>query len=352
MKAAVDVDDLPHVPTRPHFSHDDWKMLVAVTTCNRASLLRRLLPRLAAAVGNDSRIALFVAVDGNDEEVLAFCERWQVPSLHGSNRVGVGITKNRVLDAYPNFDYYCFLDDDVELRDGRVFERLVALSRATSIPTFTLGHPSWIKSIRGETTAIGERIKHCDYGPGAFNFFSAPALFQVGGWHPRFAQYRRFGHTEHSQRFVNAGLAPSAFNVVTTLTDACAWLMPPSVARPAEVEFDVHEIAEPERELMQTALTGYPIVPFAPYLISGPEPRRLTELERIAAVKNRYPLVHGRERRQASADFLATRMDRDPRPRYAAAAGLLSLALDPGSLMLRHLLKLKLAHRSRWRDDS
>jgi hypothetical protein len=35
----------------------------------------------------------------------------------------------------------------------------------------------------------------------------------VGGWHPSFARYRRWGHTEHSCRFVRAGLAPPPFNV-------------------------------------------------------------------------------------------------------------------------------------------
>src|SRR3954452_16488488 len=109
----------------------EWRALIAITTCNRLPYLRRYLPHFAAYAARDPRFSLVMAVDGPDMESINFCTEWQVPALFSEQREGVGLSKNRVLERYPDLDYYFFLDDDVELVHGAVFPEHVSLSLAT-----------------------------------------------------------------------------------------------------------------------------------------------------------------------------------------------------------------------------
>ncbi len=321
----------------------DYRALVCITTCERPDCLRRYLPHFARFCAADPRFPLLVALDGPDEETRRFCEQWRVPLLHSQEREGVGLSKNRVLEAFPDFDYYFFLEDDVELVDGAVFPAHVELSRASGIHHLSLFARRRIRDYERHSTVAGHRVAHGLFGSAGFNFFTAEGLRQVGGWHPLFAEYRRWGHTEHSYRFFRAGLAPAPFNVVEDLTETCIWHMPQAVTRPNLLPADAEEIVAPERELIDRGLVHVPLQTISPYGLNGVP---FGELGRLAATLDageRYPLVGDRERRRCRSDYHLWRFRSGAGvPRRAAA--LLAAAWEwPGNPRLRHTVKLALS---------
>ncbi len=242
----------------------DYRALVAVTTCQRLRYLRRYLPHLARFCARDPRFSLLVALDGTEADTLGFCEEWEVPLLYADAREGVGISKNRVLERYPDFDYYFFLEDDVELVDGSVFPAHVELSRASGIHHFSLFECGGVRKPTSESDVAGHRVVQGLFGSADFGFYTGAGLSQVGGWHPRFAEYRRWGHTEHSYRFYRAGLAPAPFTVAKDMAGACIWHYPSAVTRVQGVPVDGDEIAAPERELIDQELRYVPVQTLVP----------------------------------------------------------------------------------------
>ena len=142
----------------------DYRALVCVTTCQRLRYLRRYLPHFARFCADDPRFSLLVSLDGDEADTRRFCEEWEVPLLYSDQREGVGISKNRVLERFPDFDYYFFLEDDVELVDGRVFPAHVELSQASGIHHFTLFERGGVRKVTAQSTAAGHRIVHGLYG--------------------------------------------------------------------------------------------------------------------------------------------------------------------------------------------
>jgi hypothetical protein len=280
-----------------------YRAVVCITTCERPSYLRRYLPHFARFCANDQRFSLLVSLDGPDHETERFCAEWDVPLVGSERREGVGISKNRVLEAFPDFDYYFFLEDDVELTDGSVFPLHVELSRQSGIHHLSLFAPRRLRRRTGETVVGAHRILHGSVGSARFNFFTGTGLRQVGGWHPRFAEYRRWGHTEHSYRFFHAGLAPAPFNVAVDLTDACIWHFPPPVTQPSLLPADADGIVEIERELIASGLRQVPVATLSPYHVERAAlapPRRLAS---TLDANGRYPLVAGAERRHCRSDY-------------------------------------------------
>jgi hypothetical protein len=318
---------------------DDYRALICVTTCRRLGHLRRYLPHLARFCVGDPRFALVVALDGDDADYLAFCEEWEIPLVFADEREGVGLSKNRVLERFGDFDYYFFLEDDVELVDGAVFPAYAALHRASGIHHFTLFERGGLRGRTGESEVDGVPIAHGLYGPAHFCSYTGDGLRVVGGWHPRFAEYRRWGHTEHSWRFQRAGLAPAPFNVAESLSDSFVWHYPPAVTRVEGVPMDADQIAAPERELMNQALRHVPLRTLAPHHANGVPlgpPRRLAA---VLAGRERYPLVRGSERRRCHADFLLwrSRTARTALGRTASLAG--GALLSPGNPELRRRVR-------------
>jgi hypothetical protein len=320
----------------------DYRALVCITTCERPGYLRRYLPHFARFCNSDPRFPLLVSLDGADDETRCFCEEWRVPLLHSREREGVGISKNRVLERFPDFDYYFFIEDDVELIDGSVFPTHVELAQASDIHHFSLFSERRIGEPAGKSLIAGRCVAHSFIGSARFNFFTAEGLREVGGWHPRFAEYRRWGHTEHSYRFVNAGLAPAPFNVATELSHACIWHLHPSVTQLA-LPSDVEQIAAPERELIERRLRHVPLQTLSPYAFNGVPFGRLDRLAATLDGGERYPLVSASERRHCRSDYQLWRFRcRSGVPRRAAA--LLAAAWQwPGNPRLRDTVKLMLS---------
>jgi hypothetical protein len=244
-----------------------------------------------------------VALDGNEANYLRFCKEWQIPLVYADAREGVGLSKNRVLERYPDFDYYFFVEDDVELVDGRVFPTHVDMFLASGIHHFSLFERGGLRNIVSSSLVIGRRVVHGSFGGAHFNFFTREGLHRVGGWHPTFARYQRWGHTEHSQRFVINGLAPAAFNVAEELADAMIWHYPPAVTRLENVPVDRDQIALPEREIMELALRHVPLQTLSPHHVNGVP---LGPPDRLAATLEggeRYPIAEPWERRRCWSEY-------------------------------------------------
>ena len=138
----------------------DYRALVCVTSCRRLRYLRRYLPHFARFCADDPRFSLLVSLDGNEADTRRFCEQWEVPLLYSDEREGVGVSKNRALKRFPDFDYYFFLEDDVELIDERVFPTHVELSRASAIHHFTLFQRGGVRKVRTQSTVAGHQLLH------------------------------------------------------------------------------------------------------------------------------------------------------------------------------------------------
>lgn len=317
-----------------------YRALVCITTCNRPDYLKRYLAHFAAFCATDTRFTLVVALDGDEAGSIAFCREWDLPLVYSDERKGVGISKNRVLDRFGDFDYYFFLDDDVELVDGSVFPEHVELARASGIHHFSLFKRATLRRPTGESTAAGHRVRHGLFGGGQFGFYTGDGLREVGGWHPRFAEYRRWGHTEHSYRFVRAGLAPAPFNVAEDFADSCIWHYPPATTTVTGVAVDADQIPAPERELIDLELANVPIETLGPYRVSDAP---LAPPRRLAAVLGggeRYPLVDAAERRRCRSDFELWRFETGTALPRRAAALVRAAANWPQNPALRHTIKM------------
>lgn len=313
---------------------------MCITTCRRLWALRRYLPHFAQFCSNDSRFDLVIALDGDEREYLDFCEQWGVSLVYSGEREGVGISKNRVLERFSDYDYYYFIEDDVELMDASVFEAHVHLSRASGIHHFSL-FGSDPREQSGESLFAGNRVAHGGYGGAHFNFFTGEGLRAVGGWHPRFAEFRRWGHTEHSLRFVRRGLAPAPFNVASDLNRCFIWHFPPMVTTIGDIPFDENQIALPERELIDQGLLHFPVKTLSPHHHNGVGFNQASKLSRLLSGGERYPLVVGADRRECESDhhwWLANNAERWPnRLRH----GVQALILWPGNPMIRHAVKAR-----------
>jgi hypothetical protein len=317
----------------------DFRALVCVTSCRRLDFLRRQLPHYAAASVADPRLSLLVSIDGTESETVDFCSSWGIPTIYSDEREGVGLSKNRVLTCFPDFDYYFFIEDDVELVDASVFQKHIDLFHESGIHHFSLFEPRGTRKPISNSIIAGVEVVHCLYGAASFNFFTAEGLRRVGGWHPAFATYKRWGHTEHSYRFVTNGLAPAPFNVAVGTVGSFIWHVPPAVTRVIGVASDSDQIAAPERELMDQHLTALPIQTLSLVHYNGIPFGQAAALAGLLKEGCRYPLLTEREKRRAQSDFQFWQFEYGA-SRVKRAAGLLRATSSwPGNPALRHALK-------------
>lgn len=212
---------------------------------------------------------LVVSLDGNDEGTVEYCTKHGIALIYSDENEGVGLAKNRVLATFGGFDYYFFIEDDVELINPKVFDICIELSQKSGIHHFSLFDKCRIINELDRTKEGAYTIIHSEFGGAPFNFFTKEGLDKVGGWHDMFATYKRFGHTEHTYRFVNAGLCRYPFNVVEELIDGyLGWNDPISVTK-IKVETTQNRLFKGENELLEQKLTFYPIKTICPFHLVG-----------------------------------------------------------------------------------
>jgi len=263
------------------------KALICITTSSRSLAIKSFAWDYIAYCQSHPEYDFLISLDGDDKETIKFCERHKIPLIYSKEREGVGLSKNRVLSTYPDYDHYFFIEDDVGLLDARVFDLHIQAAKELNIHHMSL-FPEERISQRVKDIALtnGQHVIGAWFGGAPFNYFTKNGIETVGGFHTCFAKYRRFGHTEHSYRFVNAGLAEYPFYVIREcLNGYLAWNDPVSVTK---IKVDtVNRLFVEEHALIEQKLAHFPLTTLAPYRspdridISGIKKPIFTELYRL-----------------------------------------------------------------------
>jgi hypothetical protein len=239
--------------------------LICITTAKRSTALKALVWDYLAICQTSPSFQFLVALDGDDAETRSFCQHHGIPVLWSEAQEGVGLSKNRVLKAFPNFDHYFFIEDDVELLDGRLFEQMLSAAQELGIHHMSLFPEERIEErVEEKKLSDGRHVICSLYGSAQINYFSRKGIEQVGGFHTEFAKYRRFGHTEHSYRYVHAGLAQYPFYVPKECLEGYVrWSDPISVTKIKVAR--VNRLFADEHALIQTHLAYFPLTTLAAY---------------------------------------------------------------------------------------
>ena len=317
-----------------------FKALVCLTTCNRDLLLRRYSPHYLAFCRADRAFDFLVALDGQDPSSVSYCLEFGIPLLYSDQREGVGLTKNRVVDRFGAYDYYFFLEDDAELLDARVFREHIRVAAAAGFHHLSLFEGGGAREILRRDSVCGHSVVFAKYGGAQFSFFTRQGLEAVGGWHTAFAEPRRGGHTEHSLRFVHAGLADAPFIVIETLTDCLLWHYPPPVTKRAEAPPGkvLNQLSETEQRLIAQQLTFFPLTTLQPSHFNGMPLDGSRAFRADDVGLERYPRLSSREKRDAWADFfVALAATQSGFRRWLSL--LKAACCQPKNTHLRHVLK-------------
>jgi hypothetical protein len=206
-----------------------------------------------------------VSLDGSDSETIEYCKAHHIPLLYSDNNEGVGISKNRVIESFKDYDYYFFIEDDIELLNPEVFDIHIKLSQELDIPHFSLFEARRIRNQQNVLEHDGYHIIQAMYGGAPFNFFSKKGLDIVGGFHTHFAQFKRFGHTEHTYRFVHNGLSEYPFQLIEECLEGYFRWNDPISRIKISVEVSENRLFVDEEELIAQKLKFFPVETLCAY---------------------------------------------------------------------------------------
>lgn len=256
----------------------EMKALICITTARRSLAVKAFVWDYIAFCKKNSDYSFIVSLDGPDQETITFCQKYKIPLLFSEQQEGVGLSKNRVLTAYSDYDHYFFIEDDVGLLNENVFLKHIEVAKELGLQHLSLFPEERIADVLNKIELNdGSEVVCSKYGGAPFNYFTREGLEKVGGFHTDFAKYRRFGHTEHTYRFVNAGLAEYPFYVIENcLYGWLEWNDPISVTK---VKVDtINRIFVEECKLMDKKLSFFPVTTISAY--KKPESLDLTETKR------------------------------------------------------------------------
>ena len=206
-----------------------------------------------------------ISLDGVDKETIEYCQQYHIPLLYSEENEGVGLSKNRVIEHFPDYDNYFFIEDDVELLNPEVFDIHVSLAQKLNIPHFSLFEANRIKKKMNVVTFENYHIIQAMYGSAQVNFFTKTGLNTVGGFHTEFAKYKRFGHTEHSYRFYYTGLSKYPFQIIEECIEGYfRWNNPKSRTK-LNVQSSENSLFMGEEELLKNKLTFFPLQTLSKY---------------------------------------------------------------------------------------
>ena len=246
------------------------KILICVNTCNRANYVKAFAARYLRHCCENESYDFVLSLDGCDRDTVELCQKYKIPLLHSKNREGVGISKNRVLESFDNYDFYFFLDDDSELVDGGVFDKFIAISKKCNLHHMNLGEKHRFHGAENYEECVGERLLFANYGSGSLSFFTRHGINVVGGFHTEFSQNKRFGHTEHSYRFKHTSLSKQPFIVpIDCFDNYFIFHNPPSVTNRGEMVITENGLAIAEEKLIEQKLKHFPISTMSSYSFNG-----------------------------------------------------------------------------------
>ena len=259
------------------------KALICITTSSRSLAIKNFAWDYLVFCRSSPNYDFVVSLDGPDNDTIGFCKKHHIPLVHSDAREGVGLSKNRILTTYREYDHYFFIEDDVGLLNSSVFDLNIKAAEELHLHHMSLFPEERIGGRAGDITLKdGGRVICCMFGGAPFNYFTKKGINTVGGFHTCFAKYRRFGHTEHSYRFVNAGLADYPFYVLNhCLHGYLRWSDPVSVTK---IKVDtINRLFVEEHELIAKKLVYFPLTTLAPFYV--PESLDLSRAEK--------PLLNG-----------------------------------------------------------
>ena len=264
------------------------KNLICINTYNSPALIKTFIWDYILFAQSRSDFDFVVSLDGSNQETIDYCSSYAVPLIYSDKNEGVGLSKNRVISSFPDYDTYFFIEDDVELLNPEVFDIHLLLSRELQIPHFSLFDKSRIREMQTVREAEGYHIIGALYGSAQVNFFTRKGLEKTGGFHPEFAKYKRFGHTEHSYRFYHAGLSDYPFQIIQECLDGYfAWHEPVSRVK-LDVDETENHLFVGEEELITQKLSYFPLQTLSPYQGQDLENVIHTENIRIDKAYPRY----------------------------------------------------------------
>ena len=313
--------------------------LISITTCNRLEEVQKYIWDYIAFCNKSTGFDFVLAQDGQLKAYSDFCDKYEIPMVSSIEREGVGLSKNRVLTQFPDYDYYFFIEDDVELVDRIVFQNHIDASKAKNYPHITLTYP---RNIVQEEEAGGFHYTLAEYGSAHVNFFQGNALRKIGGWNETFAKYKRFGHTEHSYRFVHANLQPTAFIVLQEELKHMFIHNPPHVTNHS-YETNENQLIKEEQDIIDSKVETHSLTTLGAFHFNGFDLGRSAKVEEfLKDHPERYPMTSGKERRRALAEHYFMKMLSSKSRGTKFKFLMKSIFKNPTSNSFKHWVKTKL----------
>jgi len=276
------------------------KTLIAITSCNRLDEVKKYIWDYLDFVNSNVNFHFVLSLDGNNQEYLDFCDDFNIPLLYSDEREGVGLSKNRILSSFPDYDYYFFIEDDIELLNGAIFGEIIQLHSIYGFPHFCNHHP---EKMTGKIEKMGKEIEFSNTGGAQFAFYSKLGLSKVGGFHTLFAKYRRFGHTEHTYRFFKAGLQPAPFIFHRNYLKGYFLIHNPPRVTNISVKSQEDELIDEERELIDATSYFFPLQTISEFSFNN---KKMGWNELVVnflnTSKRPYPQLSGSKRRLVLAE--------------------------------------------------
>ena len=148
------------------------KTLICVNTCSRAHYVMAYIVDYIRYCQRSDACEFILSLDGYDKDTVAFCKKYRIPLLYSEKREGVGISKNRVLNEFEDYDYYFFLDDDSELVDAAVFDKFISISKKCNIHHMSLGEKFRFFGNESYEECGNDRLLLTNFGSGSLSFFT------------------------------------------------------------------------------------------------------------------------------------------------------------------------------------
>ncbi|MGD9991908.1 MAG: hypothetical protein AB7S69_01305 [Salinivirgaceae bacterium] len=307
------------------------KALVCITTCRRINEVKKNIIPFLRFVNSNSSYDFLLALDGTEKEYLEFCQKFNIPLLYSKAREGVGLSKNRVLKRFPDYNYYFFIEDDVEIINTIIFDSHINISLSEKLPHLTCATIIQ-KRVVDKKKIKNEIITKATSAGAYFNFFTKAGLEMVGGWHTLFAKYRRFGHTEHSLRFFHLKLIPAPFIVTESLRKHLILNNPPHVTS-LNIDQNENELIPEEQAMIDAKQSYFPLTTLSAFYFNGFDvsiPDLHPDLQ-----KGRYALLKGRDKIKAWGNFYFHKFKASGNPFYL----IIALFLYPTNNLLKHWVK-------------
>lgn len=186
---------------------DNETIGVGIITHNRPEQLLTLVHSLPKKLIDQ----LVIVNDGNDN--YAMKELGDVV-IHTDGKIGVGKSKNIALNQLSNYDHVFLIEDDIFIKDFKVFQKYIDASKISGIQHFNFSqhgmmNKAWPSGSPNPRTTVdynGERISLYPHCVGAFSYYSRKCLDEVGFLCEDY--YNACEHVDHTLEIIKAGMHP------------------------------------------------------------------------------------------------------------------------------------------------